>query len=191
MTATFNASPTLIDLRTRLTAAEVALAAARTEEERASAHVSAGREALTLGEITRKELLSRQRELSVAQEQSAQSEGLCRALEKLVVRTTEAEEQAHRNAQADRDRRLRAAGIALEARVGSMLSGMETELDSIAGAIADHHAAVGAYTPGTTAIRERRWADAQQALRALRLLYPKPAAIRIATEPIAVHEPEE
>jgi hypothetical protein len=190
MATTFSASPTLRALKDRQIAAAEALAQAQAEEVRASALVSEGREALSLGEIVAKTLHVRRNALARLQERTAMAEAGVRALEKAVIRQTELEAAAQRDAAADRERMLKARHVQLEASVATMLAGVEGEIVGAAGIIAESHAGLRSWAPSTDQVRERRWADATGAIRALRLLYPLPEAVT-AIHIVPLNQPEE
>lgn len=187
--ATTSPSPTLRDLKDRQIAAAAALERAKAAEAAASAAVSAGREALSLGEIVAKALHVPRNALAKAQERTFQAEALVRALDKAVVAQVEATALAERQAKADRDRHAAAALVYVDRRVATILQRIEAELVDAGQAVAEAHEAVGSYAPGSSAIREGRWSAATGALRSLRILYPAPPPVT-AIRTIAINEKE-
>jgi len=153
----------------RLAAARRELELAEADELRAFQAVSDGREAAALGEISRRQLLSLQRDLSDCQEGTEAKKAAVRALSRLQVQQAEAASAAETRARAERDAAARKSAAEAEARIAARVSAIADELDQMA---AEARSSVSGWSPGTDANRRVAWGEAVAGIASLRRVYP-------------------
>lgn len=126
------------ELDRRLAEARAELEAAEAAELAAFEAVAAARETHAMGEISRRELLARQRALASAQEAAESKKALLRAMDRRRVQAAEAAAAAEARARGERDRVQREAAAAFEAITGSRLASIVETLARLADEARDH-----------------------------------------------------
>lgn len=154
----------------RLRAARAELEAAEAAELEAFNAVSVAREQHALGEISRRDLLARQRDLSDAQEGVEGLRAKIRALDRLQVQQSDAATAAATRARAEREAAERRAAADVEAAIATRVAAIADELDHLA---AESRSSITGWAPATHANRARAFESAIQGVASLARVYPQ------------------